>query len=90
MIFDDVQKDSEQRLEKFEAAIEKKLQATTEKLNEILESFSKSVASVKEKESNLEKGVAVKLVMMEEKTNNHQSQQPEPMRIVSEGTGTLF
>ena len=62
---------------------------TTEKLQQIRESFSKSINSAVEKVFDLEKTVDGKLVLMEEEINNLQSQQPEQVRIVSEDTGRI-
>ena len=89
-------KDSEQRIERMQGVImvkmksreqqfllklEKKLEATTEKLQEIREPFSKIVTSIEEKVSNFGKTVAGKLVITEEKINKLQSQRPEPGRL---------
>ena len=45
-------KNSEQRMAKIEAAIEKKLEVTTEKPEEICETFSRRVTRVEEKASS--------------------------------------
>ena len=60
--------------------MEKKLEATTDKLQEIHKSVSKRITSIEEKT------VDGKLVIIKEENNNLQSQRPELVRIVSEGT----
>ena len=70
-------------------ANQKLLEATTEKLQEICESFGKRITSIEVKVADMKKTVDAKLVMMEEKFNNLQSQRPEPVRVVSESTARI-
>ena len=80
--------------------IERKLIPTTEKLQEIHESVSKTIIGVEEKVLKLEKTVDTKvidfsktvdgkLVIIQEKINNLQSQRPELVLIGWEGTGRI-
>ena len=63
----------EDREQKFLSKIERKLEVTTEKLQEIRESFNQRITGVEEKLLDLEKKVDGK--------------RAEPVRVVSEGTG---
>ena len=62
----------EDREQKFLSKIERKLEVTSGKLQEIHESVSKRITSVEVMVLHLEKAVDGKLVMMEEKINNLQ------------------
>ena len=64
-------------------------EATTEKLQEIRESFSKRITSIEVKVADMEKTVDGKLFMMKEKINKLQSQRPGAVRVISEGTGRI-
>ena len=71
------------------AADQKLFEATTEKLQETRESFGKRITSIEVKMADIEKTVDGKLLMMEEKISNLQSQRPETVRVVFESAARI-